>query len=142
MDLASQYESQYRWRSWQQAYELLPPLVNARVLDLGCAIGDQSRDLALRGAQVLGIDANAELIAHARSRGIAGATLEVGDIRTPIVDGLYDGIWASFVAAYFSRLPEVLAHWRTLLKPGGWIALTEVAAMFEHSPLPEASRTL
>ena len=142
MDLVSQYQHQYRWRSWQQAYELLPPLGNSRVLDLGCAIGDQSRDLAARGAQVLGIDGNAELVGHARAHRIAGATFEVGDIRSPTTVGLFDGIWASFVAAYFPSFPDVLARWRALLRPGGWIALTEVCGMFEHSPLPAASRKL
>jgi trans-aconitate methyltransferase len=142
MDLASQYDLQYQWRSWQQAYALLPPLAGARVLDLGCAVGSQARDLATRGALVLGIDANSELVARARSRQIPGASFELGDIGSPKVEGSYDGIWASFVAAYFPRLAGRLALWRTLLRPGGWIALTEVAGMFEHEPLPMEVRNL
>ncbi|WP_167784606.1 class I SAM-dependent methyltransferase [Ramlibacter rhizophilus] len=135
MDLASQYEQQYRWRSWQQAYGPLPSLAGTRVLDLGCAIGEQSRDLAARGAQVVGIDGNEELLARARSRGVPGATFTRGDIRDPQVQAPFDGIWASFVAAYFPDLPAVLSKWRELLRPGGWIALTEVSGMFDHQPL-------
>jgi len=142
MDLVRQYERQYRWRSWPLAYAALPALEGARVLDLGCAVGDQSRDLAARGAQVVGIDSDEQLLACARSRGIPGAVFQPGDIRDPQVAGPFDGIWASFVPAYFPDLVPVLAKWRALLRPGGWIALTEVAGMFAHAPLPAASRTL
>jgi SAM-dependent methyltransferase len=139
VNLASQYEHQYRWRSWQQAYAALPSLAGARVLDLGCSVGDQARDLAARGAQVLGVDANEELLARARSRGISAATFASGDIRDPQVEGQFDGIWASFVAAYFPDLPVVLSRWRELLRPGGWIALTEVSGMFKHEPLSSSA---
>lgn len=136
MDLAAQYTRQYRWRAWPLAYEALPSLAGARVLDLGCAIGDQSRDLAARGAEVVGIDADESLLAWARSRAIPGAVFEHGDVREPPVQGLFDGIWASFVPAYFPDLHPVLSRWRELLRPGGWIALTEASGLFDHQPLP------
>jgi SAM-dependent methyltransferase len=142
MDLASQYERQYRWRSWHQAYEALPSLSGARVLDLGCSIGDQSRDLAALGASVLGMDADEQLLACARSRRIPGAMFALGDIRNPEMEGSFDGIWASFVAAYFPDLPSVLANWRNLLRPGGWIALTEGSGLFAHEPLAPGARAL
>lgn len=142
MDLVTQYARQYAWRSWQQAYEALPSLANAHVLDLGCAIGDQSRDLAGFGARVTGIDADEHLLAVARSRAIPGTTFVFGDIREPAVQGPFDGIWASFVAAYIPDLAPVLARWRSLLRPGGWIALTEVSALFAHEPLSADVRAL
>jgi SAM-dependent methyltransferase len=142
MDLALQYERQYTWRSWAAAYAALPSLAGTRVLDLGCSIGDQARDLAARGARVVGIDADARLLAVARARGIPGAVFHVGDVREPDVQGPFDGVWASFVAAYFPDLEPVLRTWRTLLRPGGWIALTEVDGLFAHAPLPENVRLL
>ena len=142
MDLAAQYGRQYGWRSWQQAYEALPSLASARVLDLGCSIGDQSRDLAALGARVVGIDGDEKLLACARSRAIPGAMFELGDIREPAAQGPFDGIWASFVAAYFPDLSPVLARWRSLLRPGGWIALTEVSGLFAHEPLSAGVRAL
>jgi SAM-dependent methyltransferase len=142
MDLATQYARQYGWRSWRQAYNALPAVAGACILDLGCAIGDQSRDLAAFGARVLGIDADPTLLAFAQSRCIPGAVFEVGDIREPAVQGPFDGIWASFVAAYFTGLPAVLSTWRDLLRPGGWIALTEVSGLFDHRPLSAQVRAL
>jgi 2-polyprenyl-3-methyl-5-hydroxy-6-metoxy-1,4-benzoquinol methylase len=73
MDLADQYRHQYSWRDWQTAYETLPPLQGKTVLDLGCGVGDQSADLARLGATVVGVDANAQLVAASESRGIPGA---------------------------------------------------------------------
>ena len=142
MDLAAQYARQYAWRSWQEAYEALPSLAGARVLDLGCAIGDQARDLAARGAHVVGIDADDALLATARTRALPNAMFEAGDIRDPKVQGVFDGIWASFVPAYFPELPPVLARWRNLLRPNGWIALTEVSGMFDHEPLHPGARAV
>jgi SAM-dependent methyltransferase len=142
VDLAAQYAHQYAWRSWQQAYAALPRLAGARVLDLGCSIGDQSRDLASLGAQVVGIDGAANLLEFARARRIPGAVFERGDLRDPQVEGPFDGIWASFVAAYFPILPPVLAKWRSLLRPGGWIALTEASGLFAHEPLAPDVRSV
>jgi SAM-dependent methyltransferase len=142
VDLIDQYRRQSRWRAWPDAYEALPPLTGARVLDLGCAIGDQAAELSRRGAEVVGIDANAQLLAVAQARQIPGARFMAGDIRAPQVEGSFYGIWASFVAAYFPDLPTVLAQWRELLRPGGWIALTEAAGMFDHAPLAAGARSL
>jgi hypothetical protein len=49
-----------------------------------------------------------------------------------------DGIWSSFVAAYFPDFGEILKNWLTLLKPGGWIAITEMSDLFGHEPLSPA----
>jgi len=48
---------------------------------------------------------------------------------------LYDGIWCSFTAAYFTDLPVVLNRWSAFLKPGGWMALIEIDDLLGHRPL-------
>lgn len=140
MNLAAQYERQSAWRHWEPAYEALPPLAGARVLDLGCGVGAQARDLARRGARVTGIDRDAELVASAMRQAQAGTAFEVGDIRALAWPERVDGLWSSFAAAYLGDLLPVLAHWRGLLKPGGWLALTEVAGLLDHEPLPAGCR--
>ncbi len=51
------------------ADSMKPPSESWRVLDLGCGEGWLTRALSARGAQVLGVDAVAELIAKARELG-------------------------------------------------------------------------
>ena len=142
VSLANEYERQFGWRSWVTAFDALPPLAGQVVLDLGCAIGDQTRLLAERGAYVIGIDSNGELLAVAQSRGIANTEFRQGDVRTLELDHPVQGIWSSFTAAYLLNLPDVLARWRTHLQPGGWIALTEVDDLFGHAPLGTKSASL
>ena len=73
MSLASEYKRQFGWRPWPEVLELLPPLAGKMVLDLGCGIGDQAAQLAERGARVLGLDTNPELLAAAQIRNIPNA---------------------------------------------------------------------
>jgi len=79
MSLADEYKRQARWRNWEPVLRLLPLRAGERVLDIGCALGDQSAMLAARGAQVVGVDANAELLAQADRRAIPGASFVQAD---------------------------------------------------------------
>ena len=135
--LSDEYARQRAWRSWPAVLDALPSLENATVLDLGCAIGDQAAELADRGARVIGIDGNAELLDVARSRGIVNAEFREADLRNlGEPDVRVDGIWCSFTAAYFPDLPTVLRDWSRWMKPGAWIALTEIDDFFGHEPVP------
>lgn len=143
MNLADEYRRQFAWRSWPVAFAALPPVAGQTVLDLGCAVGDLAAELVARGARVIGLDANEELLGEARSRGLAGAEFRFGDLRSlPDLEAPVDGIWSSFAAAYLIDLPAVLRSWRRLLRPGGWIALTEVDDLFGHQPLSARARSL
>lgn len=140
MSLAAEYRQQFQWRSWQLVLDKLPLQAGQTVLDLGCGIGDQARELASRGCKVIGLDANQELIAAAISHQISNCEFLICDLRNPPpLDLRVDGIWCSFVAAYFTDLTRLLTRWTPLLKPGGWIAITEVEDLFGHKPL--GSRT-
>ena len=147
MSLADEYKRQARWRDWEAVLRLLPLRAGERVLDLGCALGDQSAMLAARGAQVVGVDANAELLAQADRRAIPGASFVQADAADVSGLGLdpVDGIWSSFTAAYFPDFGPVLASWLQLLRPGGWIALVEmddpeIAEFFGTAEKPETTQ--
>ena len=143
MSLAQEYRNQLAWRDWATALATLPSLDGRLVLDLGCGVGDVAAALAARGTRVLGFDANEELLAAARARGLARAEFHGADLRAlPALDELAAGIWSSFTAAYFPNLAPLLAAWAELLEPGGWIALTEVDDLFAHEPLAARSREL
>jgi SAM-dependent methyltransferase len=142
MTLSDEYARQFAWRPWAELMDSLPDLSGKTVLDLGCAIGAQAALLAERGARVIGIDGNPELLATARSRGIPNVEFRHGYLRA--LDGVdpADGIWCSFAAAYFPDFAPTLAHWKQHLKPGGWIALTEIDDLFGHEPVEAATRAL
>lgn len=136
MSIAQIYSDQYRWRRWPELYPDLGDISGKLILDLGCGVGDQARDLSERGAQVLGIDANPDLIDHASGRGIPGARFLCDNIRNLKEHDLEtEGIWGSFTAAYFPQFDQFLDHIDGVLKPGGWLAITEVDNLFGHEPL-------
>jgi SAM-dependent methyltransferase len=141
--LSDEYKRQFAWRSWDTIFDLLPPLTGATVLDLGCAVGDQAHELVARGASVIGFDSNQELLAAARARGIVRAEFRHGDLTAlPDVVPTADGIWCSFATAYLPNLVPTLNSWKKCLKPGGWIALTEVDDLFGHEPVEPETRAL
>ena len=136
MSIVEYYSRQYRWRRWSDVYPYLGDLSGAQVVDLGCSIGDQARDLSRLGAHVFGVDGNQDAIDHAKSRGIPRARFVCCAI-TDIKDtgSKYDGVWTSFTAAYFPRFDVLIRSIDGLLKPGGWLAVTEVDDLFGHEPL-------
>ncbi|MGD0368813.1 MAG: methyltransferase domain-containing protein [Acidobacteriaceae bacterium] len=143
MSLAAEYRQQFTWRSWNLLLEELPLQPGQTVLDLGCAIGDQARELASRGCKVIGLDGNQELIDAAILDQPPNCEFLTCDLRNPPdPDIRVDGIWSSFLAAYFTNLVEFLRRWSPVLNPGGWIAITEIDDFFGHEPLSARTKSL
>lgn len=143
MSLSKEYQRQYQWRAWPTVFEALPSLPGQTIFDLGCGIGDLAAALAARGARVVGFDGNEELLREARSRQLTDAEFRRADLRSFGDPGCTaDGIWCSFVAAYFPNLSAALKVWTRQLKTGGWIALTEVDDLFAHEPLDQETKAL
>jgi SAM-dependent methyltransferase len=143
MSLVSEYKRQFLWRDWRTAFEALPSLDGKTVLDLGCSIGDLAAEFESRGAHVIGVDLNEELVHEARSRHLSRARFELADLRDlPDLGVPVDGVWGSYIAAYFPDLPTLIPAWTRHLKPGGWIALVEIDNLFGHEPLSDRTRTL
>jgi SAM-dependent methyltransferase len=144
MTLVTEYKRQLAWRRWDTILAKLPPLSGRTVLDLGCAVGDQAAGLVAAGARVLGLDANEELLREARAKLLPNADFRCCDL-TALPEGLVgaaDGLWCSFLAAYFPDLGSALAEWRKALRPGGFIALTEIDDLFGHEPLGTHTRSV
>lgn len=143
MNIVESYSRQYRWRAWPIILDALPDLDGQRVLDLGCGIGDLAADISARGAHVIGLDINSELVAFASARNIPNAEFRVADLRRLHEPSLrVDGIWSSFTAAYFTSLHDTLASWLDHLRPGGWLALTEIDDLFGHQPVSDRTSEL
>jgi SAM-dependent methyltransferase len=136
MSISQIYSNQYRWRRWAEVYPDLGDISGSLILDLGCGIGAQARDLATRGARVLGIDASQDAIDHANELGIPSARFLCDNITNLNKHALQsDGIWASLTVAYFPQFDQFLGCIDNVLKPGGWLAITEVDDLFGHEPL-------
>jgi len=67
------------------------PLAGKRLLDIGCGSGALARSLSDRGARVVGVDPNAEVLALARKAVPTGAFHQAGAEALPFADGSFDG---------------------------------------------------
>lgn len=143
MSLAAEYEQQFGWRPWSLILKEVPLKHGQTVLDLGCGIGDQARELASRGCQVIGMDGNRELIDVANIKHRSTCKFLTCDLRNPpSLSIIADGIWCSFTAAYLTNLTEFLETWAQFIRTGGWIVITEVEDLFGHEPLSRRTRIL
>jgi len=143
VDLVSAYQQQWKWRAWPALFDALPPLGGQTVLDVGCGVGDQTAELLRRGAgRVIGFDVMEEILAAARARALPNAEFRTQDLRAPLDALQADGLWSSFGAAYFPDLAAALAGWKPALRPGAWIALTEIDNLWGHEPLSARTKSL
>lgn len=92
------------------------------VLDVGCAAGHLSAELAGRGATVLGVDASEKLVGMARTRFGSAAEFVCADIREPlgfVGSASVDLVTASLVLHYIEDWQPTLSEFRRVLRPGG-----------------------
>lgn len=96
----------------------------SRVVDLACGTGDLCRELGCAGLAPVGIDLSLGMLAAART----GAPLVQGDALTlPLRAGALDGATCGFALRNLLALPPFLSELARVLRPGGRIALLEVA---------------
>ena len=81
MSLTDEYKRQLAWRDWDIVLDALPSLAGATILDLGCGVGDVAELLSRRGAHVVGVDMNEELLTAALSRTLPRAEFRCADLR-------------------------------------------------------------
>ena len=94
------------------------------VVDLACGTGDMCIDLVDAGHRPIGVDLSFGMLAAART----DAPLVHGDaLHLPFPDGAVDGVTCGFALRNFVSLPPMLAELARILRPGGRIALLDVA---------------
>ena len=111
----------------EQAPDLLPnPLAGQRVLDVACGQGRLSRELARRGATVLGVDLSRRLIAKARAAEQA-APLGIHYTAADVTrldrwwDGVpFDGVACEMALMDIEDLDGTLAAVSRVGRPGAW----------------------
>ena len=96
----------------------------AKVLDLACGTGDLCRMLAKRGYRPVGVDRSAGMLAAQRTT----APLIRGDaLVLPFRSNSVDGVVCGFALRNFSSLKPFLKECARVIRPGGRVALLEVA---------------
>jgi len=110
------------WR--RRAIRALDLGTRSVVLDLACGTGDMCIDLERAGHRPIGVDLSFGMLAEART----AAPLVHGDgLQLPFPDGALDGITCGFALRNFVSLPPMLGELARILRPGGRIALLDVA---------------
>ena len=94
------------------------------VVDLACGTGDLCRDLVGGGYRAIGVDLSLGMLAHARTT----SPLVQGDaLALPLPDGAVDGVVSGFGLRNFVSLQPVFDELARVIRPGGRIALLDVA---------------
>jgi demethylmenaquinone methyltransferase/2-methoxy-6-polyprenyl-1,4-benzoquinol methylase len=111
-----------RWRKQATAALHLPR--GSTVLDIAAGTGDLCRELQRSGHRAIGLDLSFGMLAAART----DAPLVQGDaLRLPIPDGAIDGVTCGFALRNLLALDPFFAELGRVLRPGGRIALLDVA---------------
>jgi demethylmenaquinone methyltransferase/2-methoxy-6-polyprenyl-1,4-benzoquinol methylase len=110
------------WRRRTVSSLGLPP--DSVVADLACGTGDLCVELAGRGFHPLGVDLSFGMLAAAPGDVPRAQADALG---LPFRDGAVDGVTCGFALRNFVALPPFLAEVARIVRPGGRIALLEVA---------------
>jgi len=114
--------------------DLLEIAAGDHLLDVGSGIGGPARYFADRfGCQVTGIDLTAEFCDVARElTRVLGfgnrVAFELGNaLAMPFADGMFDGAYSMNVSMNIADKGRFFGEIHRVLKPGGWLALSEMA---------------
>jgi len=110
------------WRRRTIATLGLPP--GAVVVDLACGTGDLARELAGRGIVAVGADLSYGMLAAAP---VPFPRVQTDGSAMPFPDASVDGLTCGFALRNFTDLAATLAETARIVRPGGRIALLEVA---------------
>lgn len=114
------YQGKHRfvWQLGQGILELLNPQAGERIVDLGCGTGQLTQAIAVCGAQVVGLDADAAMIAEAQ-RNFPDLTFAVANACTFTVATPVDAIFSNAALHWITDQEAVTTRLVAALKPGG-----------------------
>jgi len=100
----------------------LNPKPGETILDLGCGTGDLTKEIFLSGANVVGVDNSADMIAKARTK-YPDIEFQQMDARKLKFDTRFDAIFSNAVLHWIPEKEKVIERMHSLLKENGRIVL-------------------
>ena len=116
---SSRYSKNARFVSdlGEPVVELLNPQPGERILDLACGDGALTEKINARGAEVIGIDGSADMVAAAKKRGIAARVVDAYQLD---FTSEFDAVFSNAALHWMKRDPDaVIQGVHRALKPGG-----------------------
>lgn len=103
---------------------------DATVADVGTGTGFVAAGLAPRVKAVVGVDHSPGMLGVARRNleglGVRNAHVATGSVtRLPLPDASVDAAVANMVMHHIEEPVEMLAEMRRVVRPGGWVAITD-----------------
>ncbi len=107
-----------------------PFLAGARVLDIGCGFGDTTQRIAQQvgpDGVAVGVDCAANFVKvatrEAHEAGLANISFFEADVQTDQLRGPYNILFARFGTMFFNAPVAALRNMRSVLRPGGDLAM-------------------
>lgn len=111
-----------RWR--RRAVRSLALAPRSIVVDLACGTGDLCRELSKQGGRAVGADVSLGMLRNARTD---APLVQADALRLPLPDASVDGATCGFALRNFTDLAGFVDELGRVVRPGGRIALLEVA---------------
>ena len=128
------------FESTKRAFELVNAPSPAKILDVGCGPGKQTFDLlSLTHAHITALDFYPVFVDNVQRKidavGVKNRVrVEQGDMNDmPFDRESFDLIWAEG-AIYIMGFKNGLEKWKAFLKPGGYIAVSEITWLKDNPP--------
>jgi SAM-dependent methyltransferase len=139
-EMAKYYENYVDTKPWNALYErpatlsLLPEVRNKKILDIGCAGGWYAKYLLDKGADIMAIDANENMVEITKKRTQNKCPVFQADINNKlnfIKDGTLEIVLASLILHYIKNIENVFFEINRILKINGELIFSI------HHPLME-----
>ncbi len=113
-----------RWRA--RGVDLARVGSGDRVLDVACGTGDLALEARRRGAEVVGLDFSAEMLARAREKEPGMEWVQGNALALPFEDASFTAATVGFGARNFSDLAAGMGEMARVVRPGGRVVVLEI----------------